>query len=203
MLQNGIAMPDDRTRHVVAELHQLDLRRRQDAVLRGAGVVAPAPAPSAAAAEGAAAEGGARPANRDPGTRLMRRGVSSTGLHRAATRATTNAGADARCTPARSAGAASTMRAATTTTSPSDSEPARFGSSLGLAAAARRRQHAQRVPERALGEGRHPDPPGKEKAAINWLKGVEGMNGITDDVIYHASESQRRTSTASRSTGRS
>jgi len=32
-----------------------------------------------------------------------------------------------------------------------------------------------------------PIRPGKEKAAINWLKGVEGMNGITDDVIYHSS----------------
>ena len=32
-----------------------------------------------------------------------------------------------------------------------------------------------------------PIRPGREKAAINWLKGVEGMNGITDDVIYHAS----------------
>jgi hypothetical protein len=30
-----------------------------------------------------------------------------------------------------------------------------------------------------------PIRPGKEKAAINWLKGVEGMNGITDDAIYH------------------
>lgn len=29
-----------------------------------------------------------------------------------------------------------------------------------------------------------PIRPGKEEAAINWLKGVEGMNGITDDVIY-------------------
>jgi hypothetical protein len=31
-----------------------------------------------------------------------------------------------------------------------------------------------------------PIRPGRE-AAINWLRGVEGMNGITDDVIYHAS----------------
>jgi hypothetical protein len=30
-----------------------------------------------------------------------------------------------------------------------------------------------------------PIRPGQEDAAINWLKGVEGMNGITDDVIYH------------------
>ena len=48
-----------------------------------------------------------------------------------------------------------------------------------------------------------PIRPGKEEAAINWLKGVEGMNGITDDVIYHASATRtRRTSTATRSTGR-
>jgi hypothetical protein len=30
-----------------------------------------------------------------------------------------------------------------------------------------------------------PVRPGRETAAINWLKGVEGMNGITDDVLYH------------------
>ena len=29
-----------------------------------------------------------------------------------------------------------------------------------------------------------------EKAAINWLKGVEGMNGITNDVIYRASPNE-------------
>ncbi len=32
-----------------------------------------------------------------------------------------------------------------------------------------------------------PIRPGREEAAINWLKGVEGMDGITDDVIYRAS----------------
>ena len=36
-----------------------------------------------------------------------------------------------------------------------------------------------------------PIRPGKEEAAINWLKGVEGMNGITDDVIYHATNPER------------
>ncbi|MGL6234669.1 MAG: hypothetical protein ACRC20_04935 [Segniliparus sp.] len=30
-----------------------------------------------------------------------------------------------------------------------------------------------------------PVRPGREAAAIDWLKGVEGMNGITDDVLYH------------------
>src|SRR5262249_418296 len=34
-----------------------------------------------------------------------------------------------------------------------------------------------------------PIRPGMEDAAINWLKGVEGMNGITDDVIYHTNNS--------------
>jgi hypothetical protein len=32
-----------------------------------------------------------------------------------------------------------------------------------------------------------PIRPGKEEAALNWLKGVEGVNGISDDVIYHTS----------------
>jgi hypothetical protein len=32
-----------------------------------------------------------------------------------------------------------------------------------------------------------PIRPGKETAAINWLKGVEGFNGIGDTDIYHAS----------------
>ena len=37
-----------------------------------------------------------------------------------------------------------------------------------------------------------PIRPGKEEAAINWLKGVEGMNGITDDVIYHAASPEEK-----------
>lgn len=37
-----------------------------------------------------------------------------------------------------------------------------------------------------------PIRPGKEKAAINWLKGVEGMNGITDDVIYRTNSPDER-----------
>jgi hypothetical protein len=32
-----------------------------------------------------------------------------------------------------------------------------------------------------------PIRPGREEAAINWLKGVEGFNGITDSDLYHAS----------------
>jgi hypothetical protein len=37
-----------------------------------------------------------------------------------------------------------------------------------------------------------PIRPGRELEAINWLKGVEGMNGITDDVVYHASNPNER-----------
>ena len=37
-----------------------------------------------------------------------------------------------------------------------------------------------------------PIRPGQELAALNWLKGVEGMNGITDDVIYRASNPDER-----------
>jgi hypothetical protein len=39
-----------------------------------------------------------------------------------------------------------------------------------------------------------PIRPGKEEAAINWLKSVEGMNGITDDVIYRASNPDEKDS---------
>ena len=37
-----------------------------------------------------------------------------------------------------------------------------------------------------------PIRPGKAEAAINWLKGVEGMNGITDDVVYHTSNADEK-----------
>ena len=44
---------------------------------------------------------------------------------------------------------------------------------------------AKCLSKRPLGKGCNTHYTGKEEAAINWLKGVEGMNGITDDVIYH------------------
>jgi len=69
----------------------------------------------------------------------------------------------------------------------SESEPARMGSSLGwllqLDGDSMRNAFLNAPWVKAV----IPIRPGKEKAAINWLKGVEGMNGITDDVIYHAS----------------
>ena len=70
----------------------------------------------------------------------------------------------------------------------SDSEPAKMGSSLGwllqLDGDPMRNAFLNAPWVKAV----MPIRPGKEEAAINWLKGVEGMNGITDDVIYHASD---------------
>lgn len=68
-----------------------------------------------------------------------------------------------------------------------ESEPARMGSSLGwllqLDGDSMRNAFLNAPWVKAV----IPIRPGKEEAAINWLKAVEGMNGITDDVIYHSS----------------
>lgn len=73
-----------------------------------------------------------------------------------------------------------------------DSEPARLGSSLGwllqLDGDNRRNAFLNAPWVKAV----VPIRPGKEEAAINWLKGVEGMNGITNDVIYHSSNPNER-----------
>lgn len=71
-----------------------------------------------------------------------------------------------------------------------DSTPAKFGSSLGwlmqLDGDNRRNAFLNAPWVKAI----IPIRPGKEKAAINWLKAVEGTNGITDDtgedIIYHS-----------------
>lgn len=67
-----------------------------------------------------------------------------------------------------------------------DSAPAKFGSSLGwlmqIDGDNRRNSFLNSPWVKAV----MPIRPGKEKAAINWLKAVEGMNGITDDVFYNS-----------------
>lgn len=68
-----------------------------------------------------------------------------------------------------------------------DSEPAKFGSSLGWLLQLDGDNMRNAFLNAPWVKAVMPIRPGKEKAAINWLKGVEGMNGITDDVIYHAS----------------
>ena len=68
-----------------------------------------------------------------------------------------------------------------------DSEPARLGSSLGWLLQLDGDNMRNAFLNAPWVKAVMPIRPGKETAAINWLKGVEGMNGITDDVIYHTS----------------
>jgi hypothetical protein len=70
----------------------------------------------------------------------------------------------------------------------SESEPARFGSSLGWLMQLDGDNMRNAFLNAPWVKAVIPIRPGKEEAAINWLKGVEGMNGITDDVIYHAAD---------------
>lgn len=68
-----------------------------------------------------------------------------------------------------------------------DSEPAKLGSSLGWLLQLDGDNMRNAFLNAPWVKAVIPIRPGKEEAAINWLKGVEGMNGISDDVIYHAS----------------
>jgi hypothetical protein len=69
-----------------------------------------------------------------------------------------------------------------------ESDPARFGSSLGWLLQLDGDNMRNAFLNAPWVKAVIPIRPGREEAAINWLKGVEGMNGITDDVIYHASK---------------
>ena len=66
-----------------------------------------------------------------------------------------------------------------------DSEPAKLGSSLGWLLQLDGDNMRNAFLNAPWVKAVMPIRPGKEAAAINWLKGVEGMNGITDDVLYH------------------
>ncbi len=68
-----------------------------------------------------------------------------------------------------------------------DSAPAKLGSSLGWLLQLDGDNMRNAFLNAPWVKAVIPIRPGREEAAINWLKGVEGMNGITDDVIYHAS----------------
>jgi hypothetical protein len=67
-----------------------------------------------------------------------------------------------------------------------DSEPARLGSSLGWLLQLDGDNMRNAFLNAPWVKAVMPIRPGKERAAINWLKGIEGMNGITEGVIYHA-----------------
>lgn len=68
-----------------------------------------------------------------------------------------------------------------------ESEPARFGSSLGWLLQLDGDNMRNAFLNAPWVKAVIPIRPGKEEAAINWLKGVEGMNGVTDDVVYRTS----------------
>jgi hypothetical protein len=65
-----------------------------------------------------------------------------------------------------------------------DSEPAKFGSSLGWLIQLDGDNMRNAFLNAPWVKAVIPIRPGKEKAAINWLKGVEGFNGIGDNDFY-------------------
>ena len=73
-----------------------------------------------------------------------------------------------------------------------DSEPAKMGSSLGWLLQLDGDNMRNAFLNAPWVKAVIPIRPGKEEAAINWLKGVEGMNGITDDVIYRSPNPDER-----------
>lgn len=66
-----------------------------------------------------------------------------------------------------------------------DSQPAKLGSSLGWLLQLDGDNMRNAFLNAPWVKAVMPIRPGKEEAAINWLKAVEGMNGIEDDDIYH------------------
>jgi hypothetical protein len=73
-----------------------------------------------------------------------------------------------------------------------DSEPAKLGSSLGWLLQLDGDNLRNAFLNAPWVKAVIPIRPGKEEAAINWLKAVEGMNGITEDVIYHTSNPEEK-----------
>jgi hypothetical protein len=73
-----------------------------------------------------------------------------------------------------------------------ESEPAKLGSSLGWLLQLDGDNMRNAFLNAPWVKAVIPIRPGKEKAAIDWLKAVEGMNGITDDVLYHTDNPQEK-----------
>lgn len=189
MLLNGVEMPDDRTRHVAAELlnsifdvekmlyfvapewwrPRLHRSRQQLQETK--------PAPTLPDIVGGAA---------NVGTVAMQRGL----FKRYQTAATTIAPGIMSQNTVGWGGADDPQRDNYYITE--DSEPAKLGSSLGWLLQLDGDNMRNAFLNAPWVKAVIPIRPGREQAAINWLKGVEGMNGITDDVIYHASNPDER-----------
>jgi hypothetical protein len=73
-----------------------------------------------------------------------------------------------------------------------DSEPARMGSSLGWLLQLDGDNMRNAFLNAPWVKAVIPIRPGKEQAAIDWLKAVEGMNGITDDVLYQSDNPEEK-----------
>ena len=178
LLTSGISMPDDRTRHVVAELINsiFDVEKMLYFVapewwrprLRESQRLGPSDRPpSGAVAEiadalklGLAKKGYAIAAGLAPSNSLSANTIGWGGVE--------DTGRDSYYIT-------------------SDSEPARFGSSLGWLMQLDGDNMRNAFLNAPWVKAVIPIRPGKEVAAINWLKGVEGFNGIGDSDLYQTS----------------
>lgn len=177
LLLQGVPMPDDRTRHVVAEV--LDSIFDVDKMLyfvapewwrprlhRSSQQLPPPPDPTPTGPIGAVSDG------------LVRNALAKLiGPH---TSAPTNP-LDTSTVGWGGIGESNRDNYFIT----DESEPARFGSSLGWLLQLDGDNMRNAFLNAPWVKTVIPIRPGREEAAVNWLKGVEGMNGITDDVIYH------------------
>jgi len=75
-----------------------------------------------------------------------------------------------------------------------ESDPAKLGSSLGWLLQLDGDNMRNAFLNAPWVKAVIPIRPGKEKAAINWLKGVEGFNGITDTDLYHTNNPNEKDS---------
>jgi hypothetical protein len=73
-----------------------------------------------------------------------------------------------------------------------DSDPARFGSSLGWLLQLDGDNMRNAFLNAPWVKAVIPIRPGKEEAAVNWLKGVEGFNGIGDTDIYQTDNTNEK-----------
>jgi hypothetical protein len=182
MLLNGVAMPDDRTRHVTAELLNsiFDVDKMlyfvapewwRPRLHRSRQQLQPTPPPTTVDVG----------ATVDVATSVMQRGLVKRLL-------TANANVAPGVMSGSTVGWGGVHDAERDNYFiTDDSEPAKLGSSLGWLLQLDGDNMRNAFLNAPWVKAVIPIRPGREQAAINWLKGVEGMNGITDDVIYHSS----------------
>ena len=190
MLQQGVSLPDDRTRHVVAELINsiFDVEKMLYFVApewwrprrhRGRQQLQPTPAQPVG------------PTFPQPPIGDVSGGVLQRGLVRRMYYTASNARPNVMSAhTAGWGGIDDTGRDNYYITE--NSEPAKLGSSLGWLLQLDGDNMRNAFLNAPWVKAVIPIRPGREEAAINWLKGVEGMNGITDDVIYRASNPEEK-----------